>query len=103
MEETHGIRDAMRVYGPDGAFLGWVGAVGPEHFELSLGAAHPTVDYDIPITAVRDVSRWRVVLRDGLECFSPIEEDAGTNLPPPGGEALGEGEGPDWESPHAPA
>lgn len=97
MEDTHGIRDAMRVYGPDGAFLGWVGAVGPTHFELALGATHPTIDYDIPMTAVRDVSRWRVVLRCGLDGFERVIEEEGTNLPPPGGEAVGEGEGAEWE------
>jgi len=96
-ESTHGIHESMRVYGPDGAFLGWVSAVGPTHFVLSPGAAHPTVDYDIPMPAVRQVARGRVFLLHGLTDFDQIMDDAGTNLPPPSVGLEGEGGSAGWD------
>lgn len=82
MENTHTVRDGMRVLGPNGEFLGYVEAVGAGHFELTPGIRHPSLDYDVPFHAVREIQRGHVVLRWGLRHLTRIDDDDGSCVPP---------------------
>lgn len=82
MESTRGVHDGMRVLGPSGEFLGYVEAVGDGHFELTPGIRHPSVDYDVPRSAVREVHRGYVVLHSNLRGLTRIDDDDGSCVPP---------------------
>lgn len=82
-EETPRIHEMMRVYDPEGRWVGYVSAVGPTHFEVT-GGLNPMHVYDVPMRGVREVrSRDRVILWFHPGPSQAIDEDdAGTSVPP---------------------
>ncbi|HLT29989.1 MAG TPA: hypothetical protein VK013_08095 [Myxococcaceae bacterium] len=87
-EDTPRIQEMMRVYDPDGEWVGLVSAVGPTHFEVTGGPLHAMRVYDVPMRDVREVrSRDRVILWFHPGPGQEIEDDAGTAVPPAEGHA----------------
>lgn len=82
-EDTPRIQEMMRVYDPEGRWIGFVGAVGPTRFEVTGDPRHPTRVYDVPMRGVREVlSRDRVVLWFHPGPNQEVDDDAGSAVPP---------------------